>query len=109
MTVTTLDPKSALIVIDVQKGIVSLPTVHPMGDVVKHVVALAEAFRGRGLPVVLVNVTGAAPGRTEQPRHQREFPADWTDLIPELNRQPQDHLVTKNTPGAFTKTDLEAR
>ncbi|HEX7339653.1 MAG TPA: isochorismatase family protein [Rhodanobacteraceae bacterium] len=107
MTVTTLDPKSALIVIDVQKGVVSLPTVHPMGDVVKHIVVLAEAFRGRGRPVMLVNVTGAAPGRTEQPRRQREFPADWADLVPELNRQPQDHLVTKHTPGAFTKTDLE--
>ena len=36
MTVTTLDPNAALIVIDLQKGIVSLPTVHPIGDVVKH-------------------------------------------------------------------------
>jgi nicotinamidase-related amidase len=25
-----------------------------------------------------------------------------------LNRQPQDHLVTKHTPGAFTNTGLEA-
>ena len=37
-----------------------------------------------------------------------EFPAGWTDLIPELNQQPQDHLVTKRTWGAFTNTDLEA-
>jgi nicotinamidase-related amidase len=28
--------------------------------------------------------------------------------VPELNRQPQDHLVTKRTWGAFTNTDLEA-
>jgi nicotinamidase-related amidase len=32
----------------------------------------------------------------------------WTDLIPELNRQPKDHVVAKHTPGAFTKTNLEA-
>ena len=108
MTVTTLDPKSALIVIDLQKGIVSLPTVHPIDDVVKHVGKLTEAFRRHGLPVVLVNVAGGAPGRTEQPRRQQEFPADWTDLIPELNLQPQDHVVTKHTPGAFTNTDLAA-
>ena len=108
MTVTTLDPKSALIVVDLQKGIVSLPTVHPMDGVVKHAGALAEAFRGHGLPVVLVNVAGGAPGRTEQPRGHREFPAGWTDLIPELNRQSQDHAVTKHTPGAFTRTGLEA-
>jgi nicotinamidase-related amidase len=105
---TTLDPKSALIVIDLQKGIVSLPTVHPIDGVVKHVGKLTEAFRRHGLPVVLVNVAGGAPGRTEQPRRQQEFPAGCTDLIPELNLQPQDHVVTKLTPGAFTNTDLAA-
>ena len=108
MTVTTLDPNSALIVIDLQKGIVALPTAHSMDGVVRHAAALADAFRGHGLPVVLVNVAGGAPGRTEQPRSLREFPAGWTDLIPELNRQPQDHVVTKHTPGAFTNTDLDA-
>jgi len=108
MTVTTLDPKTALIVIDLQRGIVALPTVHPMDDVVKHVGSLADAFRRHGLPVVLVNVAGGAPGRTEQPRSHRAFPAGWTDLIPELHQQPQDHMVTKLTPGAFTNTDLEA-
>ena len=108
MPVTTLDPKTALIVVDLQKGIVSLPTEHSMDGVVKHAGALAEAFRGHGLPVVLVNVAGGAPGRTEQPRSHPEFPAGWTDLIPELNRQPRDHVVTKHTPGAFTNTGLEA-
>jgi nicotinamidase-related amidase len=108
VTVTTLDPKTALIVVDLQKGIVSLPTAHSMEAVVKRVATLTAAFRGQGLPVVLVTVAGAAPGRTEQPRIPREFPAGWTDLIPELNRQPHDHVVTKHTPGAFTNTDLEA-
>ena len=108
MTVTALDQKSALIVVDLQKGIVLLPSVHPMEEVVKHVGALADAFRRHGLLVVLVNVAGGAPGRTEQPRGHREFPAGWTDLIPELNRQLQDHVVTKHTPGAFTNTGLDA-
>ncbi|MDR3369210.1 isochorismatase family cysteine hydrolase [Rhodoferax sp.] len=108
MTVTTLDPKSALITIDLQLGIVSIPSVHPMGAVVKHVRELTEAFRRHGLPVVLVNVAGGAPGRSEQPRAHREFAPGWADLIPELNQQPQDHLVTKRTPGAFTNTGLDA-
>ncbi len=107
MSLSTLDPKTALIVIDLQKGIVSLPTVHPAAEVVKHAGALAEAFRGHGLPVVLVNVAGRAPGRTEQPRVAIDFSAGWTDLIPELNQQPTDHTITKHTPGAFTKTGLE--
>jgi nicotinamidase-related amidase len=54
-----------------------------------------------------VNVAGGAPGRIEQPRNLGELPADWTDLLPELNRQPEDHLVTKRTWGAFTNTDLD--
>jgi len=108
VTLTILDPNTALIVVDLQRGIVPRPSAHPMDGVVKHAVALAEAFRGHGLPVVLVNVAGGAPGRTEQPRPPMQFPDGWTDLIPELNRQPQDHVVTKHTPGAFTNTDLEA-
>ncbi|HZD30163.1 MAG TPA: isochorismatase family protein [Candidatus Angelobacter sp.] len=107
MAITTLDPKTALIVIDLQKGIVSVPTVHPVADVVKHATALTEAFRRKGLPVVLVNVDGAAPGRTEQGIRPTGLPADWTELVPELNRQPGDHTVTKRTWGAFTNTGLD--
>jgi nicotinamidase-related amidase len=107
MPVTTLDPKTALIVIDLQKGIVSLPTAHPTELVVQRAAALAEAFRRRGLPVVLVNVAGVASGRAEQARGMGQLPPDWTDLVPALNRQPQDHVVTKRTWGAFTGTDLE--
>ncbi len=107
MAVTTLDPKTALLVIDLQKGILAFPTAHPADGVVKHASALADAFRRHGLPVVLVNVAGGAPGRTEQARRGGQLPAGWADLVPELNPQPGDHRVTKRTWGAFTKTDLE--
>ncbi|WP_426700262.1 isochorismatase family protein [Rhodanobacter sp. Col0626] len=108
MALTTLDPNIALVVIDLQKGIVAYPTAHPTADVVAHASALADAFRQHDMPVVLVNVTGGAPGRTERPRNMGDLPADWAELVPELNRQPQDHLVTKRTWGAFSYTDLEA-
>jgi nicotinamidase-related amidase len=107
---TIIDPNTALIVIDLQQGIVSLPTAHPIADVVRNARALADAFRRHGLPVVLVNVAGGAPGRTERPpRSSAPFPAGWTDLIAELNQQPADILVTKRTWGAFASTDLEDR
>jgi nicotinamidase-related amidase len=105
--ITTLDPKTALIVIDLQKGIVSYPTVHPIAGVLRNAGVLADAFRRKGLPVVLVNVTGGAPGRAEQSRSRGDFPAGWADLVPELNQKPTDHTVTKRTWGAFTNTDLE--
>jgi nicotinamidase-related amidase len=107
MALSLLDPKSALIVIDLQKGIVSLATVHPIADVVKHASALAGAFRRHDLPVVLVNVDGGAPGRAERARNRGEFPAGWADIVPELNQQPTDHLLTKRTWGAFTNTNLD--
>ncbi len=97
---------TALIVVDLQKGIVSYPVAHPIGEVIKRSRSLADAFRSQGLPVVLVNVAGGAPGRTEQPRPGGPFPEGWTDLIPELGQQPSDILVTKRTWGAFASTDL---
>ena len=109
MTVTTLDPNTALIVIDLQKGIVGFPTVHPIGGVLASATVLTAAFRRRGLPVVLVNATGVAPGRTERSHSLQGLPTDWADLVPELNAQPNDLLVTKRTWGAFTNTDLEAQ
>jgi nicotinamidase-related amidase len=107
MTISTLDAKSALLVVDLQKGIVGMPVAHPIADVVNNAAQLAEAFRKHGLPVVLINVDGLAPGRAEQARRITEFPAGWTDLVPELNRQPSDHVVTKRTWGAFTDTDFD--
>jgi nicotinamidase-related amidase len=106
MAVTTLDPNTALIVIDLQKGIVSMPTAHPVSDVVARAAPLASAFRRHRLPVVLVNVVGGAPGRAERNRSAAGRPDDWADLIPELDRQPSDHTVTKRTWGAFTNTGL---
>ena len=108
MPLTTLDPRSALIVVDLQKGILALPTVHPVAEVVERARELAAAFRRKGLPVVLVNADGGAPGRTEQGRLLAGLAPDWAELLPELDRQPQDHLVTKRTWGAFTRTGLEA-
>jgi nicotinamidase-related amidase len=106
MAVTQLDPKTALLVIDLQKGLMSFPTAHPIGNVVKLARQLLDAFRSHHLPVVLVNVAGGAAGRTDSPPRAGQFPPDFTDLVPELNRQPEDHLVTKRTWGAFTNTDL---
>jgi len=106
---TTLDPSTALIVVDLQKGIVGLPVTHPIQDVIGRACRMVEVFRERGQPVVLVNVAGGAPGRTEQPRHAGSHPEGWMDLIPELNRQPTDIVVTKQNWGAFAGTDLEAQ
>src|ERR1700691_4332214 len=107
MPLTKLDNAAALIVIDLQKGIAGLPTVHPMGEIIARAAQLARTFRERGLPVVLVNVTAGAPGRTDITRPKFSLPPDWTDLVPELERHPDDHIVSKQRVGAFIGTSLD--
>lgn len=109
MPLTTLDPKTALIVIDLQKGLAGALSGSTFETVVGRSRALADAFRARGLPVVLVTVDGGAPGRTEQSPRSGEFPPGFADVMDELDQQPGDILVTKRTWGAFASTDLEAR
>src|ERR1700712_1753660 len=63
MTLTALDPKAALIVVDLQNAVVALDLAHPAAEIVANSVRLVDAFRARDLPVVLVNATGGAAGR----------------------------------------------
>jgi nicotinamidase-related amidase len=107
MPLTQLDPIAALIVTDLQKGIVGIPTVHPSAEIVARSAQLARAFRERGLPSVLVNVTAVAPGRTDAGLRKFSFSPDWTELVPELEQQPGDHLVSKQRVGAFLGTSLD--
>jgi nicotinamidase-related amidase len=76
---------------------------------VPNATALAKAFRGHELPVVLVNVTGRAPGRTDVGGRGGigTLPPGWTDIIDELDPRPGDHLITKRRRSAFHDTGLD--
>jgi nicotinamidase-related amidase len=106
---TQLEPTSALILIDLQKGIVD--SVRPAVDgVVDNAVALAAAFRAHGRTVVLVNVAGGAPGRTDVQAAggaRPSLPEGFAELLPELGSDPDDILLTKHRWGAFTGSDLD--
>ncbi|MDE1152520.1 MAG: cysteine hydrolase [Micavibrio sp.] len=108
MPITMLDPKTALIVIDLQNGIAGYPCVHPLPDIAARSRTLAAAFRARHMPVVMVTVNGVPANRTEQQRGLRELPQGWDELLPELDAQPQDHRVAKQNWGAFTNTGLQS-
>ncbi|MDH2413828.1 isochorismatase family protein [Nocardioides sp. CER19] len=109
MPLTTVDPQPALVVIDVQSGIVGMATQpHAAADVVARSASLAEAFRAQGHPVVLVRVIGTPAGRTDANPDGggRTIPAEGAVLVPELG---EGIVVTKRTRGAFTGTDLHDR
>jgi nicotinamidase-related amidase len=114
--VTTLDPKTALVVIDLQNGVAVLPgDPIPTADVIAKTAVLADAFRQHNLPVVLVRVSFAAdgsdrvPGRTERPaRSAGGTPPPRADqIVDELAGHAEDIIVTKRNWGAFHGTDLD--
>ncbi|MFJ6070484.1 hydrolase [Streptomyces sp. NPDC093065] len=116
MTVTALDPRTALVVIDLQAGIVAAPTEpHSGAEVVARSAELAEAFRARDLPVVLVRVSFAAdgadavPGRTEARGAGGPRPEGWDVVVGELTGHPGDITVTKRNWGAFHGTGLDVQ
>jgi nicotinamidase-related amidase len=116
VSVTTLDPKTALVVIDLQNGVAALPgEPYSTGDVITKTVELADAFRKRDLPVVLVRVSFAAdggdlpPGRNERPmRSAGGTPPPGADqIVGQLAGNADDIIVTKRNWGAFHGTDLD--
>jgi nicotinamidase-related amidase len=107
MALTNLDPIPALVVIDLQKGIVAAPTVHPIADVLARTAELARAFRERKCPVVLVHVTGRPFGRTDAGPPKMSLPTDWAEFVPELEQSAEDFVVAKQCPGAFLGSNLD--
>jgi nicotinamidase-related amidase len=105
------------VVIDLQAGIATAPTTpYPGAEVVARTVELAEAFRARDLPVVLVRVSFAADfadaptGRTEATRSGgASRPDGWDVIVPELAGHEGDITVTKHNWGAFHGTDLDVQ
>jgi nicotinamidase-related amidase len=113
MPATALDPKTALVVIDLQKGLASFPTVHPFRDIVSNTVRLAEAFRRAELPVVLVTVTFSSDGgdrlrsRTQTPPRVMPTAPGFAELVHELGPEVGDILITKRQASAFYGTELD--
>jgi len=113
MPATALDPKTALVVIDLQKGMSAFPTVHPFPVVVANAARLAAAFRRAKLPVVLVTVTFSADGgdcfrsRADVPPRAIPTTPGFAGVVPELGPEPGDLLIVKRQPNAFYGTELD--
>jgi nicotinamidase-related amidase len=111
----TLDPATtALVLVDLQKGIVSRDTApHSPAQVVANAVRMADAFRAAGALVVLVHVAFSADRRDQLDPPRDEIPPpsapppDWADIVPELGPRPGDVVITKRQWGAFYGTDLD--
>ena len=122
--ITAIDKNTALVVIDLQDGIVKMKLAHPTAEVVRQSAKLVDAFRKAALPVVLVNVVpfGAPSGkvRTDVPGMPKDEAAQqqaraameaagFFELVPEMGAKQDDIHVTKKTWNAFYDTSLEER
>lgn len=113
-----LDKKAtALVVIDLQKGIATRETKpHSVRTVIENSALLAESFRKNGMPVFLVHVSSTGADRLsvitdEQWAAPAKLPDDWSDLVDELKPKENDIVVAKKQWGAFygTALDLQLR
>src|ERR1700761_7476150 len=107
-----LDPqKTALVLIDLQNGIVSRDTKpYAAGEVIEQSRTLAEAFRAKGAPVVYVRVLISevlALQSDEAMNLPKDIPASASEIAESAGMQSGDLLITKRHWGAFAQTDLE--
>lgn len=108
--------RTALVVIDLQKGIVGRPT-YPYASniVIENANVLANAFRKKSALVFLVRVTLSADGKDALhpiADNKQQVPTsqpDWAEIVPELGPCDSDFVITKHQWGAFYGTELDLR
>ncbi len=106
--------KTAIVVIDLQKGITQMPAEpHSAKSVIENSARLIEASRKNGMPVFLVHVTPSPDLKDAlHPVSETSFPLrgynpEWSEYVPELNVQPGDFQILKHQWGAFYGTELD--
>ena len=106
--------KTAIVVIDLQKGIASFET-HPYTskEVIGNTAQLLKSFRKNNMPVFLVRVTPSPDGKdslqpiTDTPAWRQTPKANWAEIVSELGPEPGDFIITKHQWGAFYGTELD--
>ena len=115
MSLISLEPQTtALVLIDLQRGITAFPAEpHSTTAVIANAALLAAAFRAAGAPLILVHVATSSDGRdrlhspVDEPQVRAQMPPDFAEIVPELGPREGDIVVTKRQWGAFYGTDLD--
>lgn len=117
METPLIDRKStALVIIDLQKGIASRELMpYSSQTVIGNAAKLADAFRRNRMPVFPVHVISSEEDRLDvvadeamfSRAQMQQMPKDWAEFVPELKVSDSDIIITKKQWGAFYGTDLE--
>ena len=103
---------SALVLIDLQKGVLAMPVVpHAAAAIYERSMLLAQRFRNAGALVVRVRVSFSSD-LADAPRLPVDQPTDYAALPPGWDQFPDspplsDLLITKRHWGAFHGTELD--
>jgi len=119
--ITALDPKTALVLIDMQNAIAIMKAAHHFDGIVEKTKQLIDAFREKNLPIVFINVNPIGSSWTKARAEVSQMPKDeegiraaqknWEEngmgnIIPQLEVKEGDLLITKHTWSAFPNTAL---
>jgi nicotinamidase-related amidase len=106
--------KTAVVVIDLQKGIAQMPTQPYSSEVViSNTANLLNIARQKGINIFLIRVTrspdlkDALKPISESTFQRNQFDPSWSEYVPQLNIQSTDFLITKHQWGAFYGTELD--
>ncbi len=111
----SLNPKStALVLIDLQKGILAMPVApHSAAQVVDNSARLGASLKQAGGVVAPVHVAFSPDDadrlrpEVDRPNPAAPLAADWSDLVPEIARLAADFVIVKRQWGAFHGTELD--
>jgi len=107
--------KTAIVVIDLQKGITSRETQpYSTKTVIENTTKLLKFFRENNMPVFLIRVASSADQKDKLNvitdttwDNNDKMPTDWSELVPELEKENSDFVITKKQWGAFYGTELD--
>lgn len=118
---TALDKQTALVLIDLQKGIASGDKAHPVPGILANASRLKAAFRQENLPVVVVHVEPIGAPASLVRSEKGNFPKDGTgqqqalekmradgffDIVDPVKPEPGDLQIAKENWDAFYNTPL---
>jgi len=119
--ITAIDKNTALVLIDLQKGILKRESAHPISEVLKKVLLLVEAFRKAGLLIVIVTVNPIGAAWLKSRKDEQGIPANrvvqtamnvalpltgFMEIVDEIKTEAVDIFIIKKTWNAFYNTLL---
>ena len=120
--ISSIDKHTALVLIDLQKGVVKMKTVHPTKNILLKSAMLVDVFRAANLPIVIVHVNPLGAAWTKTRVEVTSLPQNsilqkfakvtlpmtgFKDIVQEIKTQPEDILIEKGSWNAFFETSLD--